>query len=106
MAGSSAAEPFVDAAVAEGRHGRMLVVALARSLAIVAITLTIYAFIPIRPETAVFIAAVAGLGLIVLFMNYWRRTASFLRHAYVTNVLLMTAGFVLTGYQLSGYFLA
>ena len=47
-----------------------------------------------------------ALGLIVLFMNYWRRTASFLRHAYVTNVLLMTAGFVLTGYQLSGYFLA
>ena len=47
-----------------------------------------------------------ALGLIVLFMNYWRRTASFLRHAYVTNVLLMAAGFVLAGYQLSGYFLA
>ncbi|MBB6092835.1 hypothetical protein HNQ60_001713 [Povalibacter uvarum] len=46
-----------------------------------------------------------ALGVILLFMNYWRRTASFLRHAYFTNVLLMTAGFVLTGYQLSGYFL-
>jgi hypothetical protein len=47
-----------------------------------------------------------ALGAILLFMNYWRRTASFLRHAFVTNVLLMTAGFVLTGYQLSGYFLS
>lgn len=46
-----------------------------------------------------------ALGAILIVMNYWRRTASFLRHAYVTNVLLMTAGFVLTGQQLAGYFL-
>lgn len=46
-----------------------------------------------------------ALGAILIIMNYWRRTASFLRHAYVTNVVLMTAGFVLTGQQLAGYFL-
>ena len=44
-----------------------------------------------------------ALGAILLIMNFWRSTASFLRHAYVTNVLLMTAGFVLAGHQLAGY---
>jgi len=45
-----------------------------------------------------------ALGCILLAMNFWRRTASFLRHAYATNVVLMTAGFVLGGEQLAGYF--
>jgi len=36
-------------------------------------------------------------------MNYWRRTASFTRHAYGANVVILTAGFVLTGLQLTGY---
>ena len=31
-------------------------------------------------------------------MGYWRRTASFGRHAYTANVVIMTAGFVLIGY--------
>jgi hypothetical protein len=44
-----------------------------------------------------------ALGAILLAMNFWRGTASFLRHAYATNVVLMTAGFVLAGYQLAGY---
>ena len=38
-------------------------------------------------------------------MGHWRQTTSFVRHAYATNVALMTAGFVLTGYQLAGYFI-
>jgi len=46
-----------------------------------------------------------ALGAILLAMNFWRRTASFLRHAYATNVLLMAAGFVLAGYQFAGYVL-
>ena len=46
------------------------------------------------------------LGGILIVMNYWRRTAYFLRHAYATNVLLMTAGWILVGYQLTGYFAA
>jgi len=49
------------------------------------------------------IGQLLALGAILIAMNYWRRTASFLRHAYATNVALLTAGFVLTGYQLAGY---
>jgi HupE / UreJ protein len=47
-----------------------------------------------------------ALGAILLIMNVWRSTASFLRHAYATNVVLMAAGFVLAGYQIAGYVLA
>jgi hypothetical protein len=44
-----------------------------------------------------------ALAAILLAMNLWRRSPSFLRHAYATNVVLMTAGFMLAGYQLAGY---
>ena len=44
-----------------------------------------------------------ALSLILLVMTQWRRTSGFLRHASLVNVLLMTAGFVLIGYQLAGY---
>jgi hypothetical protein len=47
-----------------------------------------------------------ALGAILIAMGYWRRTAGFLKHAYTANVLMMTAGFVLVGYQLTGYFVA
>ena len=47
-----------------------------------------------------------ALGAILIVMGYWRRTPSFLKHAYTANVLMMTAGFILIGYQLTGYFLA
>jgi len=46
-----------------------------------------------------------ALGAILLAMNFWRGSGSFLRHAYATNVVLMTAGFVLAGYQVAGYVL-
>jgi hypothetical protein len=46
-----------------------------------------------------------GLGAILIAMSFWRRTNSFTRHAYTANVALMTAGFVLMGYQLAGYFI-
>ena len=47
-----------------------------------------------------------ALGAILIAMGYWRRTAGFLKYAYTANVLMMTAGFVLAGYQLTGYFVA
>ena len=47
-----------------------------------------------------------ALGAILIAMGYWRRTASFGRLAFAANVALMTAGFVLFGYQLTGYFAA
>lgn len=43
-----------------------------------------------------------GLAAILIAMGFWRRTDSFHRHAYAANVALMTAGFLLTGYQLTG----
>ncbi|TVT50171.1 MAG: HupE/UreJ family protein [Denitromonas halophila] len=43
-----------------------------------------------------------ALGMILIVMGYWRRTASFLKHAYTANVALMCAGFLLIGYQLTG----
>jgi hypothetical protein len=47
-----------------------------------------------------------ALGAILIAMGFWRRTAGFWRRAYLANVVLMTLGFVLTGYQLAGFFLA
>ena len=45
-----------------------------------------------------------ALSVMLLVFNAWRATDSFLRHAYAANVLLMVAGFMLIGYQLTGYF--
>ncbi|OWY36509.1 HupE/UreJ family protein [Herbaspirillum huttiense] len=45
-----------------------------------------------------------ALASILIVMTYWRRTSSFFRHAYTANVAMMTAGFMLIGYQLTGYF--
>jgi hypothetical protein len=47
-----------------------------------------------------------ALGAILIAMGYWRRTPSFPRHAYTANVAKMSAGFVLIGYQLTGYFIS
>jgi hypothetical protein len=49
------------------------------------------------------IGQLLALSVILLVMNYWRRTTSFARHAYGANVVLLTVGFVLTGLQLTGY---
>ena len=48
------------------------------------------------------IGQLLALGAILILMGVWRRTPSFVRHAFAANVLLMTAGFVLVGYQLAG----
>lgn len=52
------------------------------------------------------IGQLIALAMILIVMGYWRRTASFWKHAYTANVLMMTAGFVLIGCQLTGYFVA
>jgi hypothetical protein len=46
-----------------------------------------------------------ALTLILTFMLWWRTTLSFNRHAVATNVAILAAGFLLTQYQLAGYFL-
>ena len=45
-----------------------------------------------------------ALGAILIVMGFWRRTTGFWRHAYAANVVLMTLGFILAGYQLVGFF--
>ena len=45
-----------------------------------------------------------ALGGILIAISYWRKSKSFLRHAYNANVLLMMLGFLLMGYQMTGYF--
>ena len=45
-----------------------------------------------------------ALGLILILMTLWRRTAGFQRNVVHANAALMCAGFVLIGYQLSGFF--
>lgn len=52
------------------------------------------------------IGQLMALAVILIGMSYWRRTASFLRHAYTANVVMMCAGFVLVGLQLTGYFVS
>lgn len=49
------------------------------------------------------IGQLLALSAILIAMGYWRRTENFWRHAYTANVVTMTAGFVLIGYQLTGY---
>jgi hypothetical protein len=48
-----------------------------------------------------------GLALtgILIALTYWRTRAGFLRHAFATNAIVMSGGFLLVGYQLSSYFL-
>ena len=48
------------------------------------------------------IGQLLALAAILLAMTRWRATPSFARQAYAANVLIMTAGFALMGYQLVG----
>ena len=52
------------------------------------------------------IGQLLALGAILIVMGFWRRTQSFIRHAFAANTLLMTAGFMLVGNQLVGFAVA
>ncbi|MCZ6836229.1 MAG: HupE/UreJ family protein [Planctomycetota bacterium] len=47
-----------------------------------------------------------ALGAVLIAISYWRRSRSFLRMAATTNLLLMSGGFLLIGYQIAGYFVS
>ena len=49
------------------------------------------------------IGQLLALSVILIAMGYWRRTPSFVHHAYTANVAMMSAGFILVGMQLTGY---
>ena len=44
-----------------------------------------------------------ALTAILIGLTYWRSRAGFLAHAFATNTALMMGGFILMGYQLTGY---
>ncbi|WP_176440921.1 HupE/UreJ family protein [Oceanicola sp. 22II-s10i] len=48
---------------------------------------------------------IMALAVILIAMGWWRRQPSFWRHAYTANVVMMSLGFILMGYQLTGLFL-
>ena len=52
------------------------------------------------------VGQIVALAIILIAMGYWRRTASFWRHAYTANVVMMSLGFMLMGKQITGYFVA
>ncbi len=49
---------------------------------------------------------VMGLALILIAMGFWRRSGNFMRHAYAAQVVLMSGGWLLVGYQLTGFFVS
>ena len=46
-----------------------------------------------------------ALTFILIAFTFWRTRRGFLHHAFATNAIVMACGFLLVGYQLSGYFL-
>jgi hypothetical protein len=50
------------------------------------------------------IGQLIALSIILMFMTWWRSTKSFAQLAVAANVVIMTAGFILMGYQLGGYY--
>lgn len=52
------------------------------------------------------IGQLLALGLMLIAFNVWRRSGGFFRHAFAGNVALMAAGFVLAGFQLTGFLTA
>ena len=51
------------------------------------------------------IGQLLALSAVLLALTYWRTRPGYLAHAQATNTALMTAGFVLAGYQLAGFIL-
>ena len=52
------------------------------------------------------IGQILALTAVLIVLSFWRTRSGFLRHAFATNTILMVGGFLLVGYQLTGYFVA
>ncbi len=50
------------------------------------------------------IGQVMALTIVLIALSYWRTQSGFFRYAFATNTALMAVGFVLVGYQVTGYF--
>jgi hypothetical protein len=49
---------------------------------------------------------ILALVAILIAMTYWRKSGGFMRHAYTANACMMMLGFLLMGYQITGYFVS
>ncbi len=49
------------------------------------------------------IGQILALAVILIVMGYWRKTEGFFRQAYTANVVMMSLGFMLMGYHITGY---
>jgi hypothetical protein len=47
-----------------------------------------------------------ALAMVLIVLNLWRKHRSYLAFATLTNTAIMSAGFMLIGWQLTGYFIA
>ena len=47
-----------------------------------------------------------ALAIVLILFSVWRQNKSFTQFSTLTNTLLMAAGFVLLGFQLTGYFIS
>lgn len=52
------------------------------------------------------IGQILALSMILIAITYWRKSGSFMRHAYTANTFMMMLGFMLMGYQMTGYFIS
>ncbi|AZZ92189.1 HupE/UreJ family protein [Hahella sp. KA22] len=52
------------------------------------------------------IGQLLALSAILIMMSFWRKTDAFAKQAFTANVFLMSAGFMLIGYQLTGFFVS
>jgi len=50
------------------------------------------------------IGQILALTAILIAITYWRKSGNFLLHAYKANAFVMMLGFLLMGYQITGYF--
>ena len=51
------------------------------------------------------VGQILALSAVLIGFLYWRSRPSFLRHAFMTNAVLMVGGFLLAGYQMVGFVL-
>ena len=52
------------------------------------------------------IGQILALAAILIVMGYWRKSKNFYRDAYTANVIMMAIGFILMGYQITGFIVA
>ena len=51
------------------------------------------------------IGQILALSAVFIALSIWRTNQSYLRHAFATNTVLMTGGFLLAGFQISAFLL-